>query len=650
LNGRLGAVRRSGAHLDWKSRTDARGSARPADERVSRSAMRDLPQVAAATTFVAVVPIAACVALRAFRLISSPWLSMALVVALSFAASAAGSAYWSQRRQAGELLFNELLLWGYVRRWRQDRRLERAIEILGLGRSDAAGADELLPLTRRERLLRQLADALESQDPYLRGHSRRVARHSAMIARGLGLPDEEVARVRAAAVVHDVGKLRIPPPILDKPCRLTDAEFEVIKLHPVDGAEMAAALGDPKLTAIVRHHHERLDGTGYPDRLAGEMIPLGARIIAVADTFDALTSARAYRGAAQHKSAIDVLRKESSSHLDPAAVQAFLQYYADHRLTLGWATLSAAVRRVISWLNGDPATAAPISSGKLASTVLVTAAIGGAAAVTPIASVAGPSLPAAASGISGQRAAAAIESPSERRGAQEQSTPERGRSEASRVYQASGRLSLAPQAHANRGAAGLELINIQGHAQIISLNTKAQGGATSTSGSSSGPISAPPASSNGKGTSPGGLETQASGTATAASGPTTQDLGARTQHSRPRHREGSDQPGRETGNRSTNGDGAAAGTGRTSAGWTSQSGTHGQNNAYGAGNGAEQGNVHGQGNGPEQSNAANGPSNAGGQGNAVGQGGPGAQTSANEDPNANSQRGTTNPGRGRHGN
>ena len=175
-----------------------------------------------------------------------------------------------------------------------------------------------------------------------------------MIARGMGLPSEEVARVRAAAAVHDVGKLRTPKEILNKPGRLTNEEFDAIKRHSVDGAEMVAPLGDPALTVIVRHHHERLDGAGYPDHLAGDQIPLGARIVAVADTFDAVTSTRAYRGAARHREAIAILRHEAGTQLDPAAVRAFLSYYSGNRPALMWAMTVAGTRRVVSRPAGDP--------------------------------------------------------------------------------------------------------------------------------------------------------------------------------------------------------------------------------------------------------------------------------------------------------
>ncbi len=326
--------------------------------------------VVVATCLVAVLPPALALALRLLGVITSPWLSMALAVALALIVSNAGSAYWRRRRGGGDAVFSELLVWGWLRRRRQDRQLANAVELLDL----ADGARSLDP-EDRERLLRQLAEALEGRDVYLGGHSRRVARHATMIARGLGLPAEEVARVRAAAAIHDVGKLRTPASILNKPDRLTDAEFEVIKRHPVDGAELVAALGDPELTRIVRHHHERLDGGGYPDRLAGEGIPLGSRIIAVADTFDAITSARPYRSASPHQRAIDILRAEAGAQLDPGAVRAFLDYYSGKRPTVACAVAIAAVRRLIAWLSGDSAAAATMSAGKVAAATAASAVI-----------------------------------------------------------------------------------------------------------------------------------------------------------------------------------------------------------------------------------------------------------------------------------
>jgi HD-GYP domain-containing protein (c-di-GMP phosphodiesterase class II) len=110
----------------------------------------------------------------------------------------------------------------------------------------------------------------------------------------------------------------------------------LIELHPVDGAEIVSTLGDPELTAMVRHHHERLDGTGYPDALSGDAIPLGARIIAVADTFDAITSTRPYRPARTHEAAMEILEEEAGPRLDPAGVRALQAYYAESPMRPLW--------------------------------------------------------------------------------------------------------------------------------------------------------------------------------------------------------------------------------------------------------------------------------------------------------------------------
>ena len=168
----------------------------------------------------------------------------------------------------------------------------------------------------------------------------------------MGLPAAEVAKVRTAAALHDVGKLHTPRSILNKPGRLTDSEFALIKRHPVDGAVMASGIGDPEITAMIRHHHERLDGRGYPDGLAGEDIPLGARIIAVADTFDAITSNRTYRRASHHKRALDVLSSEAGKQLDGDAVSAFRGYYRGQRTVALSAFIAAAPQRFLSWLGG----------------------------------------------------------------------------------------------------------------------------------------------------------------------------------------------------------------------------------------------------------------------------------------------------------
>jgi putative nucleotidyltransferase with HDIG domain len=211
-----------------------------------------------------------------------------------------------------------------IGRWSTERLLAAALQLL---RRDSGASD--LSRGRRAELLAELAAELESRDPWTHGHSRRVAHHAAVIATRLGLSERRVRIVRAAAELHDVGKINTPRAVLHKPGRLTDVELGLIELHPVDGAEIVSTLGDPELAAMVRHHHERLDRSGYPDRLGAGEIPLGARIIAIADTFDAITSTRPYRPARTHERALDILVAEAGVRLDPVGVSAFCDYFAE---------------------------------------------------------------------------------------------------------------------------------------------------------------------------------------------------------------------------------------------------------------------------------------------------------------------------------
>lgn len=148
-------------------------------------------------------------------------------------------------------------------------------------------------------LLQLMVKAMEARDTHTSGHSLRVAERAVVIARGIGLPARQVERIRVAALLHDIGKIHEAyAPILRKQGKLTDDEWLLMKTHPVTGAELIATLSDMSdLVAPIRHHHEKWDGTGYPDRIAGEAIPLAARIITFADTLDAMLSDRPYREA-----------------------------------------------------------------------------------------------------------------------------------------------------------------------------------------------------------------------------------------------------------------------------------------------------------------------------------------------------------------
>ena len=167
---------------------------------------------------------------------------------------------------------------------------------------------------------------------------------------------------------------------MNKPGRLSDAEFELMKRHAAAGGAMVECLGDPALAAAVRGHHERWDGTGYPDGLAGERIPLEARIISVADTFDAITSARPYRAATPHARALTVIDEEAGRQLDPDAARAFISCYSDRRGAALWAGLASIPRQVAGRLSTSPGELTGVLSAALTTPLVVVAVAAGAAA------------------------------------------------------------------------------------------------------------------------------------------------------------------------------------------------------------------------------------------------------------------------------
>ncbi len=173
--------------------------------------------------------------------------------------------------------------------------------------------------------IRTLATAIDAKDPYTRGHSERVSSYSMAIARALGLDSDQVFRVRIAAILHDVGKLGIRDNILNKPGGLTDAEYTVMRRHPEIGSQIMAPIRMLKdIIPGIRNHHETWDGTGYPDKLKGDEIPLVARIIGVADTFDAMTTTRPYQSPHPLEYVVAKMRSMAGSRFDPQVVQAFL--------------------------------------------------------------------------------------------------------------------------------------------------------------------------------------------------------------------------------------------------------------------------------------------------------------------------------------
>ena len=181
--------------------------------------------------------------------------------------------------------------------------------------------------------LAALCQAVETKDYYTRGHSERVARGSVMIAREIGMRPDRVEAIRYAGMLHDIGKLGVPTKVLQKAGRLTDEEHAAIQLHPLRGLEIVREIGflDEALAGIM-HHHEKMNGRGYPMGLAGDEIPEFARVISVADAFDSMTTTRSYRTARSIEEAVEELRRCAGDHFDPVMVAAFERALAAH----GW--------------------------------------------------------------------------------------------------------------------------------------------------------------------------------------------------------------------------------------------------------------------------------------------------------------------------
>jgi putative nucleotidyltransferase with HDIG domain len=298
----------------------AAGTRRPGALRVGRY----LPLSLVVTAAVTVLPLIAVARLGPTRTPAVVAVHVLVAVVLSMLIARLIGALWSRHERSSDLVFGDLLIWGWIRRALAERRLEAASRELVAPRKRPDGHADLL---------RRLSSLLEARDPYTHGHSRRVARHSERIARELGLAPEQVAKVRAAALVHDIGKINVPRPILTKAGKLSDTEFAMVKRHATDGAAMVASLGDSELTSIVRSHHERIDGTGYPNGLVGDDIPLLSRMISIADTYDVMTARDSYRKPVPPAEAIAELRRVSGKQLDGTLVEVFVQVLYERGVT-----------------------------------------------------------------------------------------------------------------------------------------------------------------------------------------------------------------------------------------------------------------------------------------------------------------------------
>lgn len=186
--------------------------------------------------------------------------------------------------------------------------------------------EEIINHTHLMEMVTSLAGAIDAKDPYTKGHSTSVARYAEALARAVNLPEHEVERIKIGAMLHDVGKIGIPESVLKKPGKLNDEEWEIMKQHPTIGAEKVLepneALRD--LIPIVKYHHERLDGKGYPEHLKGNEIPLAARIVSVADAYHALVSDRPYRKGMPIEKACAILKEGAGTQWDPDLVRQFI--------------------------------------------------------------------------------------------------------------------------------------------------------------------------------------------------------------------------------------------------------------------------------------------------------------------------------------
>jgi putative nucleotidyltransferase with HDIG domain len=189
-------------------------------------------------------------------------------------------------------------------------------------------SEEILELN--DGLLVTLSEIIDLRDPHMLGHSKLVSKYATDIARLLGLKEKQMDLVRKAALLHDIGKLGIPMEILTKPARLTRQEYEIIKTHSALGGDLVKNSPSLRpLIPIIRHHHEYFNGKGYPDRISGNEIPIEARIVAVADAIEAMTSDRPYRKGLKTEQVVEELKKYSGTQFDPLVVGAAVQMLSE---------------------------------------------------------------------------------------------------------------------------------------------------------------------------------------------------------------------------------------------------------------------------------------------------------------------------------
>lgn len=278
-----------------------------------------------ATFSVAVVPTFSAFAVLVFSQ-GDPYVLAAVIVSIVLTAGAVigGAALWAAQPESEGISFADLMLWNWVRHHNAERTLVESTSVLGFDRTGRRVGPSSAEPHEQLRAMRAIASALDAQSSYTLGHSRRVEAHARKVGAALDLEPSIVEELALAAALHDLGNVAVPDAILRKAGELTSGERVEIERHALLGAEMAELTGSDAIVAGIRHHHEHWEGSGYPNGIAGTQIPLYARVIAIAEAYDAMTSARAYRHGFGTRDAIGILRAEAGGQFDPELVEVFV--------------------------------------------------------------------------------------------------------------------------------------------------------------------------------------------------------------------------------------------------------------------------------------------------------------------------------------
>lgn len=236
-----------------------------------------------------------------------------------------GARLWERHHASAIFSFGDLMLWNWVRRHRAEARLVRNTQLLGFDRTGGYQGDSMVQDdAERLELLAEIADDLDAKSSYTVNHTDRVEKLARDMGEALGLSEEQLRKLSTAAFLHDVGNIRIPEHILRKPDELTEEEKRTVESHALLGAMMAYEVVTRDVADGILHHHERWDGNGYPNGKGGRDIPFFARLIALAETYDAMTSTRPHRQSLSPSVALEILRGEAGTQFDPLAVEALV--------------------------------------------------------------------------------------------------------------------------------------------------------------------------------------------------------------------------------------------------------------------------------------------------------------------------------------